>query len=61
MRRIPEHLERVRRATDLYVAAYNERRVMIIEARNDGCTIDELAEASKLAPAAVAAILGEEL
>lgn len=60
MRTIPEHLERVTRATGLYVEAYNEQRSCIVEAHRDGCTLDQLAEAARTRPEVIAAIVGEE-
>lgn len=60
MKSIPDHLIEVKSATKVYVDAYNTRRTIIIEAARDGASVLQLAEASSLPPAAVAAILGDE-
>lgn len=60
MKSIPDHLKRVTELTGEYVRTDGQRRAAIIEAARDGATVLQLAEASLMAPPAVARILGEE-
>lgn len=61
MKSIADHLADIEETTIEYVELYNRQRAEIVEGRQAGCSIEQLARAARVRPEVVAYILGEEL